>query len=427
MRKHQLGNAVIVLLVIVNVVLYLVFPPPNTGDPRYWNRMIGEIFSSSAMVLMSVGLVLANKPRLFEEAFGGLDKMYKSHKTAGLTALFFLAMHFFTIPLQADPYSPGRLLGKFALLGLATLVLLTLAPRIPVIGGYIRLAYHQWRYTHQFIGLFFIIGFVHMLQVDNISKGAPIPNLYWNIIVYIGMAAYINKEIISRFISRGGDYTVEAARKLNPSTLEVILKPKGKRSPQTAGQFMFVHFPGDKLLSEPHPFTISSGPKEGVLRLSIKSSGDWTKHLYEHLKPGMDARVDGCYGRLDYKQGGPKQIWIAGGIGVTPFLSWMRDFEAEPPAEIDFFYTVRADADALFADEFTAAAAGRKNFRSTIVVSSRDGSLTMDKMAGSINGNVADRHVYMCGPVPMIEAFKKQFLEKGVPQEHIHFEEFNFR
>ncbi len=427
MRKNQLGNVVIVTLVIINVVLYLVFPPRYDGDPTYWTRVIAEIFSSSAMVLMSVGFVLANKPRWLESFFGGLDKMYKSHKTAGLTAMLFLAMHFFTIPLRADPYSPGRLLGKFAILGFAVLILLTLAPRVPIIGGYIRLAYHHWRFTHQFIGLFFIIGFVHMLQVDNISKGAPIPNLYWNIIVYIGMAAYIFKELIAPFIRRGHGYTVAAANKLNPSTLEVVLKPDTHKAPQTAGQFMFVSFPGDKVLSEPHPFTVSSAPGEGNLRLSIKSSGDWTKHLYEHLKPGMAARVDGCFGRLNYKASGPKQIWIAGGIGVTPFLSWMRDFDGEPPAEIDFFYTVRADSDAIFSNEFTAAAAKYKRFRSTINVSSKDGSLTMDRIAKSLQGEVAERHVYMCGPVPMIEAFKKQFLEKGVPVGNIHFEEFNFR
>ena len=66
--------------------------------------------------------------------------------------------------------------------------------------------------------------------------------------------------------------------------------------------------------------------------------------------------MDGCHGRLNYKTGGEQQIWIAGGIGVTPFLSWVRDFDANSEFEIDFFYTVRSEADALFWDEFAAAA-----------------------------------------------------------------------
>ena len=112
---------------------------------------------------------------------------------------------------------------------------------------------------------------------------------------------------------------------------------------------------------------------------------------------------------------------------MTPCLSWVRDLDGEPEYEIDFFYTVRAEADALFADEFVAASQQYKNFRATINVSSKDGSLTADKVAAAIKGNVADRHIYMCGPLPMTEAFRKQFLQKGVPASNIHFEEFNFR
>jgi predicted ferric reductase len=429
MRKKQLGNLTLFTLVLLNIILYLLFPPPNDGSPLFYNQLTAEVLSSSAMILMSCAIVLANRPRFLEPFFGGLDQMYKSHKTAALTAIIFLFLHFFIMPLSEDPLSLGRLLGKTALIGLSALIVLTLAPRIPVVGGYIRLAYHQWKLTHKFVGLFLIVGFIHMLQVKNLSKDAPIPNLYWNVIVYVGIAAYLYKELLAPFLRRPQAFVVEAVRRLNTSTLEVTLKPKGPKPSQTAGQFLFVSFPGDtrKRLAESHPFTVSSSPREDSLRLSIKASGDWTKHLYSNLQAGVEARVDGCYGQLDYKAGGKKQIWIAGGIGVTPFLSWVRDFDGEPDHEIDFFYTVRAEADALFADEFTAAAQKHQNFRATINASSKDGSLTADKIAAAIKGNIADRHIYLCGPLPMTEAFRKQFMAKGVPAGNIHFEEFNFR
>ena len=427
MQKKHLGNIVIAGLVVVNVVLYLLFPPPDNGEASFPFQLGAEILSSSAMVLISIAIVLANRPRFLESFFGGLDKMYKSHKTAALTAIILLFCHFFIIPLKSDPYSPGRLLGKTALIGFSILILLTLAPRIPIINGYIRLAYHHWKWTHKFVGLFLIVGFIHMLNVENVSESAAIPNMYWNVIVYIGMAAYLYKELIAPFVRRPLAYVVAAAKKLNATTLEITLKPKGQRPRQTAGQFLFVSFPGDKTLAEVHPFTISSSPKEAALRVSVKASGDWTTHLYGNLRDGADARVEACFGMFNYKTGGQKQIWIAGGIGVTPFLSWVRDLGGEPTHEIDFFYTVRADADALFADEFTAAAQKYKNFRATINVSSKNGSLTADKIVATLTGNVAERHVYLCGPLPMTEAFRKQFMAKGVPRGNIHFEEFNFR
>lgn len=425
--KNRLGNFVLAGLVLLNLLLYVFFPPANPGVPLFTNQLVAEIFSSSAMILMACGMVLANRPRWAEPFFGGLDRMYQAHKTVGLTALVLLFGHFFLIPLRDEPLSLGRLSGKVALIGFSALIILTLAPRIPFVGGYIRLAYQHWKLTHKFIGLFFIIGFLHMLNVKNLSESAPVPNLYWNVIVYIGMAAYAYKELLSPFIGKRYPYVVEAARKLNPSTLEVTLKPNGARPPQTAGQFTFVSFRGDAVLGEPHPFTVSSSPKENNLRLSIKASGDWTKHLYANLKAGTEARIDGCYGQLNYKTSGQRQIWIAGGIGVTPFLSWVRDFDPQSNFEIDFFYSVRAESDAVFWDEFLAATQKHKWFRATLNVSSKDGSLTVEKMAATLAGGLAERHIYMCGPLPMTEAFRKQFVAKGVPAGNIHFEEFNFR
>lgn len=427
MRKQQLGSVVIAGLVLLNVVLYLVFPPADTGDPTFVNQLIGEILSSSGMILMSCAFVLANRPRVLEPFFGGLDQMYKSHKTAALTGITLIVAHFFVIPLTQDPYSLGRILGKVSLVGLAALVLLTLAPRVPVVGGYVRLAYHQWRWTHKFIGVFFIVGFIHMLQIKSVSQSAPIPNWYWNLIVYIGMAAYLYKELLAPFLHKPYAYAVEAVRKLNGSTLEVTLKPSGSKPGQTAGQFAFVSFEGDRVLGEAHPFTVSSSPKEGRIRFSIKACGDWTRHLYDNLKAGTAAKVDGCYGQLDYRNGGKTQIWVAGGIGVTPFLSWVRDFDGALDRTIDFYYTVRGEADVLFWDEFAAADKRYERFRATLNVSGRDGSLTVKKIVAGAQGNMAEAHIYMCGPLPMIEAFKKQFLKQGVPSTHIHYEEFNFR
>jgi predicted ferric reductase len=88
-----------------------------------------------------------------------------------------------------------------------------------------------------------------------------------------------------------------------------------------------VHFEGDRVLAEPHPFTVSSAPKEDHLRLSVKVSGDGTQYLYDHLKPGMLARVDGGYGMFNYKTGGKQQIWIAGGYWTDPIFELDSGFQ----------------------------------------------------------------------------------------------------
>ena len=48
-------------------------------------------------------------------------------------------------------------------------------------------------------------------------------------------------------------------------------------------------------------------------------------------------------------------------------------------------------------------------------------------MVGNAGEDVQNYDIYMCGPLPMVQAFTRKFKELGVPSAQIHFEEFNFR
>ena len=96
-----------------------------------------------------------------------------------------------------------------------------------------------------------------------------------------------------------------------------------------------------------HPFTISSAPQEGVVRVTVKALGDYTSRLQELVEPGMPAVIGGPHGRFNHWRGTDRQVWIAGGVGVAPFLSWVRALDGELPHSVDFFYT--ADGEAPFA------------------------------------------------------------------------------
>jgi len=62
--------------------------------------------------------------------------------------------------------------------------------------------------------------------------------------------------------------------------------------------------------------------------------------MRESVQPGMPAVIGGPFGRFSHGKGGDHQVWIAGGGGIGPFLSWLRALDDEPgPNRIDFFYT----------------------------------------------------------------------------------------
>lgn len=425
---RKLGSILVTVLPLINVVLWIVFPPFHDGSlSDYGRRYIGEIIGSTMMIMMSLSLLLATRLRFLEPFFNGLDKMYLVHRNAGATSTLLLILHFIIMPLVPGEVPPGRAPGYIAFGGLLILIMLSLAPRLPGIRKLIRMSYRQWRITHKFIGIFFVMGTAHTLLVDPLVLTTTVPFVVLMIAITIGIASYLYTELIARFARRTARYDVHEVNHLNDKVVEVVLLPVKKRLEFTAGQFLFVRFKGNRVLSEPHPFTISSSPGENNLRLTISSTGDFTNYLYHNLKPKTRAVVEGCYGMMDYRKGNTKQIWIAGGIGVTPFLSWIRDIAQELPYTIDFYYSVRTQNDALYLNEILAAANNHSNFRVHIHYSATMGRFTTSEIVGSVEGSVNERDIYMCGPSPMLAAFQREFRRLGISTKAIHYEEFSFR
>jgi predicted ferric reductase len=424
-RQNRRGPAVIVAILILNGALWLAFPPANDGRPDFARQVVGEFIASTTVLLFATALVLATRARFLEPYFGGLDKMYRIHRRVGQAGFLVLASHVALIPWRLS--SPGGVPpGLIAFVGFLVLVLLSVGPRLPVTRRIVTLGYRGWRQSHKLIGLFFIISLAHMLLVDQLVNTTAAPFVLLFTAYVIGIAAFVYTLVLARFVRPTRRHLVEAVRRLNDRTVEVALRPaKKKRLTFRSGQFVFVKF-HRRGLREPHPFTISSAPTDDSLRLTIKAIGDYTNRLPHDLKAGDRATVEGSYGMLDYRQGGQRQIWIAGGIGVTPFLSWLRDLPPATHHTIDFFYTVRHTHEALFRDEIEAATKRHPGLRVHLNISAEAGSLTMHRILAA-TGDLDAVHVYMCGPVPMINTFERQFRRLGVPATAIHFEEFSFR
>src|SRR5205085_2908332 len=69
-----------------------------------------------------------------------------------------------------------------------------------------------------------------------------------------------------------------------------------------------------------------------------EGTGDDTTAMRESVQPGMPAVIGGPFGRFSHGKGGDHQVWIAGGGGIGPFLTWLRALDDEPgPNRIDFF------------------------------------------------------------------------------------------
>ncbi|HEY3475847.1 MAG TPA: ferric reductase-like transmembrane domain-containing protein, partial [Anaerolineales bacterium] len=315
--KRNIGNLIIIASVVLTVLVWFVFPPENDGTDTFVRRYAGEILGSIVIVLMSFALFLSTRPKWAEPYFGGLDRMYITHRRVATSAFLLLFVHLLTVPISVTDLRIGNYLAMIAFIGIVSIVLVTLAPRVPFLSRFLTGGtYDGWKRTHRFIGIFFILGFIHSLTVRALD--ALIAITWVQLFFIFGTVSYLYTEVFGGLFKKYVPYQVAAVNHPNGSTTEVTLRPKkGPIKKQRAGQFLFVHFPQDKVLSESHPFTISSAPDEDALRVTIKASGDFTRYLFDHLEPDMNAVVQGAYGMFDYKTGGQKQIWIAGGIGLT--------------------------------------------------------------------------------------------------------------
>lgn len=426
-QSRRVGRWVVIGLPTLNAALWLLFPPESPdGQSEVARQVVGEFLGSTVVLLFSAALLLATRARWLEPWFGGLDKMYRVHREVGVAGFVLLTLHVSLTPWRLSP-GGGVPAGLLAFVGFAVMVALAVGPRLPWLRRVLAISYGRWRLTHGLIGLFFIMALAHMLLVDALVHTAPVPFTVLMAAYVVGIASFLYALLLGRFVRRRRAYVVETVTRLGPATVEVGLRPRRKRRlTYRAGQFVFVSF-RRRGLREPHPFTVSSAPHEPLLRLTVKATGDFTRRLYERIAPGVKVTVEGSYGMMDYRRGRTDQVWVAGGIGITPFLSWCRDLSENATHRVDFFYTVRNASDALFWEEIGTIATRHPKLHPHLHVSAEAGTLTVPHIATSAATPLADTEVYLCGPVPMIYALERGFRDAGVPATSIHFEEFSFR
>ncbi len=423
------GATVLVTLAIGYAVLWAVARPPH--EPT--GRLIGEICGAEAVFLLSCCLVLAALIPAVERAFGGLDRVVVWHKRAAVAAVLLLVPHVVLVSSSPDPYetSLGHALGDVALIGLLVLSVWALAPKLRAarwpgpIRRLARASYERWLTAHRLTGLFVAVAVVHGALVDPVLHQSTTIRVAFFVVGGIGIAAYLYRELLARFFVPVRDYTVAEVRRPDETTVEVSLEPVGSPLQFAAGQFIVLAFGGASAW-ERHPFSVASAPSERLLEVSIKTSGDYTRDLRDKVQNGTPAKVAGPFGGFDYRRGGQDQIWIAGGIGVTPFLSWIRSLDDGFDRKVDFFYSVAHQSDALYLDEIKTAAARHPTLSALTIDTERDGYLTADK---AMNGRPpgADVWVYMCGPPPMMTALANGFRRLEIPASRVRWEQFNVR
>lgn len=173
---------------------------------------------------------------------------------------------------------------------------------------------------------------------------------------------------------------------------------------------------------EKRPFTFTSLNSDEYLEFTIKSYFDHTgvtNKLYQ-LKEGDELIIDDVWGAIEYKGPG---YFIAGGAGITPFISIFRQLEKDNQLDGNkLFFSNKTDRDIILEDEFNSMPG--INVVHVITHDSHTKYHTGYIDEEFINQHIEDfsKNFYLCGPPKMMEDMQEILRKSGVSPEAVVFE-----
>ncbi len=406
-----------------------------------WRNVLVQYSGVVSITVMSLAMILAARPRIAERLFGGLDKTYRLHKWLGIAALVVSVSHWLIakgpkwavglgwlerrgrpprphLPdgslqqLLASQRGLAESVGEWAFYAALVLMVLALVKYFP---------YRRFFQTHRILAityLAFVFHAVILLKFDDWTR--PV-GLVVGVLMVLGSISAVlclaRRHLSGRPVAgrvAGCEWQGELA------TLAVDIQLDAGWPGHQAGQFAFVTFHADE---GPHPYTLASAWQgDGQLRLLIKALGDYTRTLPDRLAVGDRVVVEGPYGCFTFAGEGKRQIWVSGGIGITPFVARMQALAREADGKpVDLFHCTGQMNDAVLGRlQEDARLAGvslhlywRKRFEVRHLLET-----------------VADwreADIWFCGPAPFGRQLRAALLALGLPAGRFHQELFEMR
>jgi len=185
---------------------------------------------------------------------------------------------------------------------------------------------------------------------------------------------------------------IKSIEKITPDVLQIVTE-KPVNYIFKPGQATEVSINRWGWMDEKRPFTFTSIPNDVYLEFTVKTypTHQGVTHQFLQLRVGDELLVHDVFGSISYQGEG---VFIAGGAGVTPFISILRQLQAKQELSNNkLIFANKTKADIILEDEFS-------------------------------NAGYLDRYFYVCGPPPMMSAVEKQLKQLGVIEKYIVKESF---
>ena len=216
---------------------------------------------------------------------------------------------------------------------------------------------------------------------------------------------------------------IKSIQHITHDVLQIVTE-KPQQYKFTSGQATEVAINKKGWQKKKRPFTFTSLPSNDYLEFTIKTypSHDGVTNELLKLEKNEELILHEVFGAISYKDEG---VFIAGGAGVTPFISIFRYLQINNKiGNNKLIFANKTKEDIILAQEFeNILGSNFINILSNEKVNGyAHGQITEDFLKPHIKSSI--KNVYVCGPPPMMEAIEKQLKYLNVNEEQIIKEEF---
>jgi predicted ferric reductase len=365
------------------------------------NALITSIFGSTILIGFVMVFFLSTRNPILVKLFGGLETVYFWHRFLAMSLIGMIFIHQTWANAQGLIVLPRYLifpisfseLGELARNGLILLVTLALFAKW--------MKYEHFKYIHRFMIVPYLFGLYHGFAYSWVDLFSLDYLSIWMIATsLVGIGSSLYMLLFYKHVALSNLGVITEKNYLNGQIIDLKVEVM-KVYRFKPGQFAFIRIQGRKIKKQIHPFSISGSDGTHVY-FTIKTLGDYTKQLYDLLDVPSVITISRPFGHMTFSDQKHPQVWIAGGVGITPFIGKIRSLEPiETPTHL--FYSVRNQNEAVHMDLFEAYQATHKEFTFTLVDQQKDGYLRATHLPLEQNP-----HIYMCGPKRMVDDLQKQ-------------------
>lgn len=437
-------KTILILLLVISPVVPLNLYFAGSWYSLLHSYSIAMVFGIFSYVYFTNTLILSARIPLIDKVLGN-DRVLRIHAVLAQTALFFAILHVVFKLVYSFTINVTVLAGIIAFVLFLLLMTLTvlymnagvfskfkLTDRVNVFfKNRFLIDYSNVKLLHNgTVAAVLLIAF-HCIGAASTAESSLRGTVMggWTLIAVL---IWIYHKIVRPFRNKRSRWKVSSVKKVAGNIVELKMENRnGRLFRGRAGQYAYFSFISKASGREEHPFTISSLPGRSDLTITVKQLGDYTQRL-ENVQPGVTALIDGPYGKFVPPEGVPC-LFIAGGIGITPFIPIAEAKKNNgETAPVFLIWSVRNNEELFCKDTFETIQSEHPWFTfNSVVTKNGNGQSSGNRIDKTLISSLVNKslfselHVYICGPASLRVAMTTLLKNLGVNGTRIHSERFD--